>query len=289
MLRKGSTSCVIIKNSGNPFGSGPTGLASESIYAEVCGSGSQDCADKGNANWNAVKGTAAVQAQLLIGYRMPTGTTAPAEISASGQNKMKLSPSYTSELNRLAPRQGSEWFGYISDPFKYDSAMSVPSNAKPGRYEVKLNGELGISGILNNKVQIRSGTATLVVTEDSAVGDSGKGSGSGDTSGGGSVGNVTGISERTIKALKLGLRVPKKLKLRMARKGGIEIVVASQEDAKATLSLYQGKRLLKKRTVKVKEPDPMKVTLRSKRLKRGKFKIVMKIGERTFTKQGRLT
>jgi hypothetical protein len=59
--------------------------------------------------------------QLLVGYRLPAGTTAPESVASSGSNDtapttFHKSTSYASELQRLAPAPaGEEWVGYISD------------------------------------------------------------------------------------------------------------------------------------------------------------------------------
>lgn len=61
--------------------------------------------------------------QLLVGYRLPVGTTVPGSIPSSGSadtatTTFRKSATYTSELQRLAPApSGEEWVGYISDQF----------------------------------------------------------------------------------------------------------------------------------------------------------------------------
>src|SRR5689334_20384565 len=57
--------------------------------------------------------------QLLVGYRVPAGTTAPETLSSSGAHDTSSttfhkSDSYASELQRLAPAAtGEQWVGYI--------------------------------------------------------------------------------------------------------------------------------------------------------------------------------
>jgi hypothetical protein len=59
-------------------------------------------------------------ARLLLGYRVPTAVAGPATISVSstdpaGTLTLSPSPTYTSELQRLAPAPaGQKWVGYIS-------------------------------------------------------------------------------------------------------------------------------------------------------------------------------
>jgi hypothetical protein len=80
-------------------------------------SADSDC-DPGNTNSN--KGAGLDHARLLLGYRVPLAATPPNSISVTstdppGTLTLTPSPSYTSELQRLAAApSGRKWVGYIS-------------------------------------------------------------------------------------------------------------------------------------------------------------------------------
>ena len=66
--------------------------------------------------------------QLLVGVRSLTSATAPEAVTASdGSLALNASPSFTTELGRLAPpTAGQRWTGYLSPPFEYDPAVGPP-------------------------------------------------------------------------------------------------------------------------------------------------------------------
>jgi hypothetical protein len=63
--------------------------------------------------------------QILIGYRVPTGSTGPASFTTDfGPTTVTFTrnDSYASELERLSPAPaGQHWIGYMSDPQTYDT------------------------------------------------------------------------------------------------------------------------------------------------------------------------
>jgi hypothetical protein len=67
--------------------------------------------------------------QLLVGYRVPAGTSTPATVPSSGDvvTTFRQSSSYASELQRLASApSGEQWIAYISDEFDVPSTTSAP-------------------------------------------------------------------------------------------------------------------------------------------------------------------
>ena len=60
--------------------------------------------------------------QVLVGFRVPDGTDAPASFPSATQDVFfNSSPSYTAALNsRFPAAPGSRWFGYISTPKLFD-------------------------------------------------------------------------------------------------------------------------------------------------------------------------
>jgi hypothetical protein len=64
--------------------------------------------------------------QLLVGYRVPQAVRAPESIPSDPETGADLAiardPSYTAELERLAPAgPDAKWIGYVSPPFAYQS------------------------------------------------------------------------------------------------------------------------------------------------------------------------
>lgn len=78
------------------------------------------CTDRGASNATAVPGTG----QVLVGVRASSRLPLPETLTSSSPVSLafRRSPSYTSELERLAPASdGVRWQGYISDVFTYAS------------------------------------------------------------------------------------------------------------------------------------------------------------------------
>jgi hypothetical protein len=63
--------------------------------------------------------------QILVGFRVPVGTVGPTAFSSKdGATDFTLSPSYTTELQRLFPAPGDQqWIGYISTVKEYKPAV----------------------------------------------------------------------------------------------------------------------------------------------------------------------
>ena len=77
--------------------------------------------------------------QLLVGYRVPSAAQPPESIpsdpAAGADLALLRSPSFTSELERLAPAGESQrWVGYISPPFAYSSVGGESRAALVARF-----------------------------------------------------------------------------------------------------------------------------------------------------------
>lgn len=112
-------------------GSQPNPVGGVQIVTQLCRGGTSGCADDGNGNFNPDPGVD-VTAQVLIGYRVSAGSAAPGSLrffDDDGQGPEFLpSPSYTAELQRLAPAPaGQQWFGYVGTPFTYPASLPARS------------------------------------------------------------------------------------------------------------------------------------------------------------------
>ena len=94
------------------------------LNTTVCFSGQSGCPEKGNTNVNAQGGGY----QVLIGYRLPSDTSAPQAFNSTAGQAMSFSRdnSYAAELERLIPAgEEQKWIGYRSAGF--GAAPSSPS------------------------------------------------------------------------------------------------------------------------------------------------------------------
>jgi hypothetical protein len=81
--------------------------------------------------------------QLLMGVRTLERVAPPETfVAADGSATLSLSPTFTAELQRLAPAPpGERWVGYISPPFEYDPATSPASADFVGRFALARGGD----------------------------------------------------------------------------------------------------------------------------------------------------
>ena len=114
-------------------------------------SGSQ-CDDDGNANQNASNDSSTTETQLLLAYRVPAGTTAPATFANTDTQPATApaasltftrSPSYEDELDEvLPPPAGQEWVGYLSSPFKYTYDTGLQWGSQPTAQQITVQPQL---------------------------------------------------------------------------------------------------------------------------------------------------
>jgi hypothetical protein len=110
-------------------------LGPVTIRTEICGSDASapftrgcrnsdvfnfDANGNSNLDFDEVVTGGSARLELLLGYRVPAGSAAPASFRG-GPLVFTRSESYGAELQRLAPAPaGFRWFGYISNIFAYD-------------------------------------------------------------------------------------------------------------------------------------------------------------------------
>jgi hypothetical protein len=136
LLIAGSAACLALALGGCVvFTVSPSATASPLgpvvIETTLCGSDAsapftRGCRDDGNSDIDSddLIDDSGAALQLLLGYRVPAGAAAPLTFSG-GLLNFTRSPSYTGELERLAPAPaGFQWVGYISDSFPYNPHSS---------------------------------------------------------------------------------------------------------------------------------------------------------------------
>lgn len=140
-------------------------------------------------------------------------------------------------------------------------AVGIPAGARPGRYGVTLTARLANG-------QARSGSGTLTVLAGPAAGDGG------------------GPSAR----LRLTTVLPRRLSARIARRRGIAVLIGADRVGVARVQLFQGRARKPKasKRVRLRVPGPTKVVLRSAKLRRGPYRIVIRTDGRTFVRRGAL-
>lgn len=136
------TGCVNLKTF---TWSQPTPVGGVLITSEICRSGSTGCADGGGNSTLTPAANSNVDSQVLLGYRVTTGSTPPASLRFFGDGgtgpEFTPSASYTSELQRLAPAPaGQQWFGYISTRFTSTPAVTSAAISAPFGLPVSPNG-----------------------------------------------------------------------------------------------------------------------------------------------------
>ncbi len=144
--------------------------------------------------------------------------------------------------------------------------IGVPADARPGTYDVTL------SAVLNG--QIRESIGTLRVTAAPPA-PSGTAAGSG----------------RATARLRLTTILPRRLSARLARRRGVVVLIGATAAVRGRVQLFQGraKRPKAVKRVRLRAPGPVKVVLKSKRLKRGRYRIVIRADGRRFTRRGALS
>jgi hypothetical protein len=119
--------CVAISgtSTGQSESMGPVSLA-----IAACVTGSPGCSAESNTGsiYELIAGES-IQAQVLVGVRLPAGSTPPENLTASlsggGTLAFSRSPSYEAELQALEPApSGERWWGWISPATTYSHAKS---------------------------------------------------------------------------------------------------------------------------------------------------------------------
>jgi hypothetical protein len=142
-------------------------------------------------------------------------------------------------------------------------AVGIPAGAKAGTYDVTLTARLA-----NGQTRTRIGKLTV-------------------TGGGG------GTTGGTTAKLKLTTLLPKRLSVVTARKSGIAVLIGANKAGRARVQLFQGtgkknRKPKAGKSVRLKVPGPTRVVLKSARLRKGAYKVVIRAGGRTFVKRASL-
>jgi hypothetical protein len=145
-------------------------------------------------------------------------------------------------------------------------AVGVPAGARPGTYDVTLTARLGNG-------QARSATAKLTVRQAPA-------------GGGAAGGAATGTAAR----LRLTTILPHRLSARVARRKGILVLIGATRGGPARVLLFQGRSKAPKasKRVRLRVPGPVKVVLKSAALRKGRYRIVIRVGGLSFVRRAAL-
>jgi hypothetical protein len=108
-------------------------------------------------------------------------------------------------------------------------------------------------------------------------------------SGGGAAGTGTPGAGTSAKA-KITTSLPGRLKIDIARRKGITVLIRSSQRVLASVALFQGKGKKPKvrRSLRLKTTGPTKVVLKSAKLTRGTYRVVITVQGRIFSRRGTL-
>jgi hypothetical protein len=150
-------------------------------------------------------------------------------------------------------------------------AVGIPADARAGTYDVTLTARL-VNG------QTRRGVGRLTVL----AGGTGGGGGGGTTGGGATA------------RLKLTTVLPRGLSVVTARRSGIAVLIGATTTGTARVQLFQGtgrkgRKPKASKGVRLRVPGPTRVVLKSKKLQKGAYRVVIRADGRNFVKSGTLT
>jgi hypothetical protein len=137
-------------------------------------------------------------------------------------------------------------------------AVGIPPGARAGKYDVTLTARLANG-------QTRAGTGTLTVLPGAVAG---------------------GPAAR----LRLTTILPRRLSAKTARRRGIVVLIGATKGGPARVQLFQGKgkRPKASKRVRLRVPGPTKVVLRSSKLRKGPYRVVILADGRTFVRRAAL-
>ncbi|MEZ5081511.1 MAG: hypothetical protein R2878_12820 [Thermoleophilia bacterium] len=115
------------------FAEQPDRIGDLTIHGTVCLSGSPGCSGQDNIDLDVPAFSG--QGQLLVGYRVPPGITAPASLSSdSPTTTLAANAGYAAELERLSPAgPGRVWVGYVTNTLVVNGAVD-PNIAVTARF-----------------------------------------------------------------------------------------------------------------------------------------------------------
>jgi hypothetical protein len=140
--------------------------------------------------------------------------------------------------------------------------IGIPAGARAGTYDVTLTAR-------HANGQVRRGVGRLSVL------------GEGGAAGGGG----------TAARLRLTAAVPRRLRAAVARRRGIVVLLGATEPAVARVRLFRGPATtpVASARVRLRVPGPTRVVLRSARLRRGAYRVVITAGGRRLVRRAVLT
>jgi hypothetical protein len=143
--------------------------------------------------------------------------------------------------------------------------IGVPADARPGSYDVTL------TAVVNG--QTRQSVGTLRVTAAPPG-----------TAGGAA---APGAGPRR---LRVSAILPRRLSATLARRRGVVVLIGATKTGPATVALFQGRAKSAKavRRVRLRAPGPVTVTLRSARLVKGPYRIVVTADGQRFVRRATL-
>ena len=148
---------------------------------------------------------------------------------------------------------------FTSGTIRADVAVGIPPGARAGTYDVTLTARLANG-------QARAGTGTLTVLPGA--------------------GAAGGPGAR----LRLTTILPRRLSAKVARRRGIVVLIGATKAGRARVQLFQGraKRAKATKRVRLRVPGPVKVVLKSRLLKKGPYRVVIRADGRSFVRRGTL-
>ena len=84
--------------------------------------------------------------------------------------------------------------------------------------------------------------------------------------------------------------LPRRLSAAAARRNGIVVLIGADQAGVARVRLFQGRGKAPKasKRVRLRVPGPTRVVLKSAKLRKGPYRIVIRADERTFVRRGAL-
>ena len=148
-------------------------------------------------------------------------------------------------------------------------AVGVPAGARPGSYDVTLTARLGNG-------QTRSATASLTVRPAPP---------------GAAAGAAGGAATGTAARLRLTTILPHRLSAKVARRRGIVVLIGASEGVTARVRLFQGRARKPKasKQVRLRAPGPTRVVLKSAKLRKGPYRVVISAAGRRFVRRAVLS
>jgi hypothetical protein len=145
-------------------------------------------------------------------------------------------------------------------------AVGVPAGARPGAYKVTLTARLG-----NGQTRTAASDLTVRAAPPGAAG-------------GGAGGNAAAGSAAR---LRLTTILPRRLSAKIARRRGVVVLIGATEAAVARVQLLQGRATTPKasKRVRLKVPGPTRVVLRSRALRAGRYRVVIRARDLTFVRR----